>query len=372
MQNSLEQYINKKSFWHAINPAIKILVTISLITIVFLPIGFFGLLITSFLVTLIWCLSKLPFRLYKSIFITWMVMLVFLGLINWVAYKTPGLNCYQYFTNGVLHSPMHVIFGDITKFDHTITVDPNEIKPETENIKYIKCIVGDIWGGKIDQFLHTGKPPLDINTWDFESITIKIPNGKPIILYLWYQTYWYTLSTKVIFNTLLVSFKIMLMITIITILLSTTSYSELTIGIEDMLHPLSYLRVPVNEWAMTFAIAIRFVPSLLVESQNILRAQASRGVDFKNGNFKSKVKSLVSLIIPMFSLAFHKADDLSNAMEARSYDPRKLRTRYRNYGICIKDFIALILVGTLFAFFIMFSAKHMVFGQFNWVEYLVI
>ena len=357
MQNSLDQYINKKSFWHTINPAIKILTAIFLITIVFLPIGFFGLLVTSFLILLIWCLSKLPFRLYKSIFVTWIIMFIFLGLINWIAYKSPGLS------GDLLHSPMYVIFGDITKFKHTVTIT-------YEGEKYM-WIVGNIWGGKIDQSLHLAKPDANLD-WDFESIiTIKTNHG-PITLYLWYQTYWYTLSTKVIFNTTLVSFKIMLMITIITILLSTTSYSELTIGIEDILHPLSYLRVPINEWAMTFAIAIRFVPSLLVESQNILKAQASRGVDFKNGSFRSKVKSLVSLIIPMFSLAFHKADDLSNAMEARSYDPRKLRTRYRNYDISIKDFIALILVGTLFAFFIMFSIKHMVFGPFNWVEYLVI
>jgi energy-coupling factor transport system permease protein len=84
---------------------------------------------------------------------------------------------------------------------------------------------------------------------------------------------------------------------------------------------------------MTISIALRFVPSLLEESQRILKAQASRGVDFSNGNFRDKVKSLVSLVVPMFSIAFHKADDLANAMEARAYNPRYTRTRYRNYAI---------------------------------------
>jgi len=84
---------------------------------------------------------------------------------------------------------------------------------------------------------------------------------------------------------------------------------------------------------MTISIAIRFVPSLLDESQTILKAQSSRGVDFANGNFKDKIKSIVSLVVPMFSVAFHKADDLANAMEARSYNPRYVRTRYRNYTV---------------------------------------
>ncbi len=354
MQNALEQYINKKSFWHAINPTVKIIITIFLIANIFLPIGFFGLLVTAFLIFSIWCLARLPKRLFKSILITWLVMFVFLGLINWIAYKSPG------FSADILHSKMNIIFGDISKFDK------NRIYSTTIGAIEYKSLVGDIWGGRIIG-IFDAKPSASLG-YKYESVNLT--NGT--ILYLWYQSHWYTLSTKVVFNTLLVSFKIMLMITIITILLSTTSYTQLTTGIEDMLYPLSFIRIPVNEWAMTFAIAIRFVPSLLSESQNILRAQASRGVDFKNGNFSNKVKSLVSLIVPMFSLAFHKADNLSNAMEARSYDPRKLRTRYRNYSINVRDFLAILLVGLFFSFFIMFSIKHLVFGPFNWAEYLII
>lgn len=352
MQNSLEQYINKKSFWHATNPTVKILVTIFLITIVFLPIGFFGLLVATSLIVLIWILARLPLKLFKSILITWVVMFVLLGVINWIAYKSPG------FSADVLNSPMKVIFGNVINFDtnHIIwTQDQSHMS-----------IVGNIWGGEIKGIYYNR--PDDFLGYKYESV--KIASGQT--LYLWYISHWYSLSTKVIFNTTFVSFKIILMISIITLLLSTTSYSELTNGIEDMLYPLKYFRIPINEWAMTFAIAIRFVPSLLSESQNILRAQASRGVDFKNGNIKDKVKSLISLIIPMFSLAFHKADDLSNAMEARGYDPRKIRTRYRNYNISIRDFIALILGGIFFVFFISFTVHHMVFGPFNWVEFLIV
>ena len=113
---------------------------------------------------------------------------------------------------------------------------------------------------------------------------------------------------------------------------------------------------------MTISIAIRFVPSLLSEAQNILRAQASRGVDFRNGNFKDKIKSLVSLIVPMFSVAFHKADDLSNTMEARNYSPRAIRTNYRNFGVSTKDFIALSIIGIIVGFLIFLSANRMIVG----------
>ena len=355
MQNALERYINKKSFWHSINPTVKLIITVFLITIVFLPTGFFGVLVSAVLMLLIWIFAKLPAKLFKSIFLTWFVMFLLLGIVNWIAYKSPGFNA------DITNNGMNVIFGDVSNYSarHLFTT-PDGI---------YTSLVGDVWGGNIIGVFYE-KPNSILVDAGVKYDSARTASG--ITLYLWYSSTWYSLSSKVLVNTSMVSFKIILMITIITILVSTTSNIELTIGIEDLLHPLSYLRIPVNEWAMTFAIAIRFVPSLLVESQNILRAQASRGVDFRNGNLKDKTKSLISLIVPMFSIAFHKADDLSNAMEARSYDPRRKRTRYRNYGVSWKDFVALAVIGMLFSFFILFTSKHMVFGPFNWIEYVSI
>jgi energy-coupling factor transport system permease protein len=93
------------------------------------------------------------------------------------------------------------------------------------------------------------------------------------------------------------------------------------------------LYVPVHIIALIISIALRFIPTLLEESQRIMKAQASRGVDFKNGNYKSKAKSLITLIIPLFVSAFAKAEDLGNAMETRGYDPYEKRTKYREYPI---------------------------------------
>lgn len=104
---------------------------------------------------------------------------------------------------------------------------------------------------------------------------------------------------------------------------------------------------------MIISIALRFIPTLLGETQRIMKAQASRGVDFKNGNTKSKMKSLITLIIPLFVSAFAKAEDLGNAMEVRGYDPYEKRVRYRQYRPGFYDFLLLLVTGGLIALIVL-------------------
>ena len=191
-------------------------------------------------------------------------------------------------------------------------------------------------------------------------------------VYLYYTKAWYTMSVSVIFNSLYITIKIFLMIVIVTLVISTTTPVQLTFAIEDILSPFGYLKLPVNEWSMTISIAIRFVPSLIAESQKILKAQASRGVDFSYGKIQDKLKSLVSLVVPMFSVAFHKADDLANAMEARSYNPRFSRTRYRSYTIKWNEWFLFIFLGFVLGIMIVSAAKHCVFAPFSWVEAITV
>ena len=123
--------------------------------------------------------------------------------------------------------------------------------------------------------------------------------------------------------------RIFIMIISTTLLTSTTKPMSLAKGIEDLLLPLKLIKVPVHIIAMIISIALRFIPTLLEETQRIMKAQSSRGVDFKNGSIKSKVKALITLIIPLFVSSFTKAEELGNAMETRGYDPYAKRTRYR-------------------------------------------
>lgn len=143
---------------------------------------------------------------------------------------------------------------------------------------------------------------------------------------------------------MLIMFRIYIMILITSLLTSTTKPMALTKAIEDLLIPLKLIKVPVHIIAMIISIALRFIPTLIEEAQRIMKAQASRGVDFKNGGIKSKSKSMVTLIIPLFVSAFAKAEDLGNAMETRGYDPYEKRTRYRAYPIKTRDIITSIVV----------------------------
>lgn len=123
--------------------------------------------------------------------------------------------------------------------------------------------------------------------------------------------------------------RLVLIITLTTLMTSTTKPLELTLAIESLLNPLKRFRFPVHELAMMISIALRFIPDLLDEAKRIMKAQASRGADFNEGSFMEKIKSIISLIIPLFISAFQRAEELANAMESRNYNPEATRTKYK-------------------------------------------
>ena len=123
--------------------------------------------------------------------------------------------------------------------------------------------------------------------------------------------------------------RLVLIITMTTILTSSTKPLDLTLAIEKLLNPLKKFGFPAHELAMMISIALRFIPDLLDEAKRIMKAQASRGVDFNEGKMSEKIRAIVSLIIPLFISAFQRAEDLANAMESRNYNPEASRTRYK-------------------------------------------
>jgi energy-coupling factor transport system permease protein len=108
-----------------------------------------------------------------------------------------------------------------------------------------------------------------------------------------------------------------------------TAGQDMTLGIEDLLKPFEKIGVPSHEIAMLISIALRFIPDLIDETNRIIKAQESRGVDLKEGKFSERIMAILSLIVPLFVSAFQRADDLANAMEARGYQPGETRTRYK-------------------------------------------
>ncbi|MBR5341269.1 MAG: energy-coupling factor transporter transmembrane protein EcfT [Erysipelotrichaceae bacterium] len=149
----------------------------------------------------------------------------------------------------------------------------------------------------------------------------------------------YPIYEDAIFNTLFVICRLLLMISITTLLTATTNPLDLTLGIEWILKPLELIRFPTHEVAMMVSIALRFIPTIIEETIRIMNAQKSRGVDFENGRISEKIAAILSLIVPLFSVAFERAYELADAMEARGYVPGAKRTRYRVLKFRFTDFM---------------------------------
>ena len=127
----------------------------------------------------------------------------------------------------------------------------------------------------------------------------------------------------------LISLRLVLLIGVSSLLMLTTSPLMLTDALESLFRPLKRFGFPAHELAMMMTIALRFIPTLMEETDKIIKAQKSRGSDIGEGNFLAKVKSMIPILVPLFISAFRRADDLAMAMEARCYHGGEGRTRMK-------------------------------------------
>lgn len=158
--------------------------------------------------------------------------------------------------------------------------------------------------------------------------------------------YWswgvFSLSSYGIQNGLFIFCRFVLIIFMSTLLTLTTPPLSMSDAIESLLNPLKKLHLPVHEIALMLSIALRFVPTLMDETEKIMNAQRARGVDFNDGNLIQKVKAIVPLLIPLFVSSFNRAEDLATAMEARGYRGGEGRSKYRKLKWASRDTIVLI------------------------------
>lgn len=136
-----------------------------------------------------------------------------------------------------------------------------------------------------------------------------------------------TITYEGILHAFFMVLRIMLLICCTFLLTYTTSPLALTDGLEGLLSPLKKIKVPVHELAMIMSIALRFIPTLIEETDKIMSAQRARGADFDSGNLIEKAKALIPLLVPLFISAFRRADELATAMECRCYHGGVGRTR---------------------------------------------
>ncbi|WP_025725606.1 energy-coupling factor transporter transmembrane component T family protein [Acholeplasma granularum] len=138
--------------------------------------------------------------------------------------------------------------------------------------------------------------------------------------------------------------RIIAVMVIASLLTFTTSTIELNDGLESLMKPLRYIKVPTYIFSMMISLTLRSIPTLLLETEKIMKAQTSRGADFNESTLRQKIGQIIALLIPIFVVSFDRADDLSNAMEARGYIIGAPRTKLDVYEIKFKDIFILIFI----------------------------
>lgn len=140
-----------------------------------------------------------------------------------------------------------------------------------------------------------------------------------------------------------------LVISVSLFLTYTTSPIQLTDALESLLSPLKIIHLPVHEFAMMMTIALRFIPTLIEETERIMNAQKSRGSDFSSGSLFRRIRALIPILVPLFISAFQRAMDLATAMECRCYRGGEGRTKLVKYTLRLRDWLMLFGVGVLIA-----------------------
>ena len=173
-----------------------------------------------------------------------------------------------------------------------------------------------------------------------------------------FQVWIFTVTLEGVQSAFLMVIRILMLIAGTFLLTYTTSPILLTDGLENLLGPLKKIKVPVHELAMMMSIALRFIPTLIEETDKIMSAQRARGADFESGNLIQRAKALIPLLVPLFISAFRRADELAIAMECRCYHGGEGRTRLRQLKYEGRDWAVL-------AFFLAVAVLVGVLGHFG-------
>ena len=159
----------------------------------------------------------------------------------------------------------------------------------------------------------------------------------------------FTVTTGGIKRAFLMVVRIMLLVCGTLLLTYTTSPLALTDGLEMLLNPLKKIKVPVHEMSMMMSMALRFIPTLIEETDKIMSAQKARGADFSTGKLTERAKALLPLLVPLFVSSFRRADELAVAMESRCYHGGEGRTRMKTLKMARRDWLALLLWAVILA-----------------------
>ena len=161
------------------------------------------------------------------------------------------------------------------------------------------------------------------------------------VLYYWW---FFRVTDQGLMQAAIIFCRFLLIIFYSTVLTVTTTPLSLADAVEKILTPFKIIKVPAHEIGLMLSMSLRFVPTLVDDTNRIMNAQRARGVDFGEGNLLKKIRSFIPILIPLFASSFKRADALAIAMEARGYRGGEGRTRYRNLQWKIKDTLAIVVI----------------------------
>ena len=305
------QYINKDSWIHRLDPRCKIITLFLMMIGIFLIKNIYALLICLGFILLVVLTTKIPLHKFLRSFKMIAMLLIFTAFFQ-IVFNT---------------------YGEIVKvngYDLTYTF----------TLTYLNLGIGILL---IVLYFLLGKIFRKFRLIQFLILVALIFLSEAFIL-IGPSIVSYTISIHEngIYTALMVLLRVLNLITLSALLTFTTKPTDLNGGIEGIFKPFKFMRKGVSIFAMMMSIALRFIPTLLNETSKILKAQASRGVDFNDGSFKDKVMQIVSLLVPMFVISYKKAEDLANAMEARGYIPGDERTRIYELKYHLSDILVYI------------------------------
>ena len=177
------------------------------------------------------------------------------------------------------------------------------------------------------------------------NVFMTVGEGAPLVHFWFIRIY-----TEGIVRAVFMSLRVILLIVGTSIFLTyTTSPISLTDGMESLLAPLKKLHIPVHVFSMMMTIALRFIPTLIEETEKIMNAQKSRGADFTSGNLIKRAKALIPLIVPLFASSFKRAEELAVAMECRCYRVDRDRTKLHKLSMGRADCLWFLIIALFFA-----------------------
>ena len=173
---------------------------------------------------------------------------------------------------------------------------------------------------------------------------------------VWWSFGFFSITKEGVLNAVFMALRLVFLMVCTQLMTLTTSPIALTEGLEVLLKPLQKIGFPAHELAMMMSIALRFIPTLIEETDKIMSAQKARGADFESGNLLSRAKAMVPILVPLFISAFRRADELATAMECRCYHGGEGRTKLSELHYQTRDWVAYLTGAALLA--VMIVLRH--------------